>query len=88
MLRTHRSLEGLFCKPVMNMMMFILLSHFNGAPVEWNWQGKTEVIGEKIAAGCKNQYSMLKSEAISQTGRKCWNKASENVYILPSAVEF
>jgi hypothetical protein len=34
MLRTHRSLEGLFCNPVMNMMMFILLSHFNGAPVE------------------------------------------------------
>jgi hypothetical protein len=24
-----------------------LLFHFNGAPVEWNWQGKTEVLGEK-----------------------------------------
>jgi hypothetical protein len=23
------------------------LSHFNAAPVEWNWQGKTEVLGEK-----------------------------------------
>jgi hypothetical protein len=21
--------------------------HINGAPVEWNWQGKTEVLGEK-----------------------------------------
>jgi hypothetical protein len=45
-LRTHRSLEGLLCNPVMK-MMFFLLSHFNGAPVEWNWQGKTEVLGEK-----------------------------------------
>jgi hypothetical protein len=24
-----------------------LLSHFNGAPVEWKWRGKTEVLGEK-----------------------------------------
>jgi hypothetical protein len=24
-----------------------LLLHFNGALVEWNWQGKTEVLGEK-----------------------------------------
>jgi hypothetical protein len=24
-----------------------LLFHFNGALVEWNWQGKTEVLGEK-----------------------------------------
>ena len=27
--------------------VFFLLFHFNGAPVEWNWQGKTEVLGEK-----------------------------------------
>ena len=27
--------------------VFVLLFHFNGAPVEWNWQGKTEVLGEK-----------------------------------------
>ena len=26
---------------------FFLRFHFNGAPVEWNWQGKTEVLGEK-----------------------------------------
>jgi hypothetical protein len=25
---------------------FFLIFHFNGAPVEWNWQGKTEVLGE------------------------------------------
>jgi hypothetical protein len=27
--------------------VFFLLFHFNGEPVEWNWQGKTEVLGEK-----------------------------------------
>jgi hypothetical protein len=47
MLRTHRSLEGLLCNLMMKMMRFFLLFHFNGAPVEWNWQGKTEVLGEK-----------------------------------------
>jgi hypothetical protein len=46
-LRTHRSLEGLLCNPVMKMMRFFLPLHFNGVPVEWNWQGKTEVPGEK-----------------------------------------
>jgi hypothetical protein len=30
----------------MKMMRFFLLFHFNGAPMEWNWQGKTEVHGE------------------------------------------
>jgi hypothetical protein len=49
MLRTLRSLEGLLCNPMrkmMKMMRFFLLFHFNGAPVEWNWQGKPEVLGE------------------------------------------
>jgi hypothetical protein len=38
---------GLFCNPVMKIT--IIFCHFpsNGAPVEWNWQGKTEVLGEK-----------------------------------------
>ena len=26
---------------------FFLLFHFNGAPVKWNWQEKTKVLGEK-----------------------------------------
>jgi hypothetical protein len=50
MLRAHRSLESLLCNPmrkVMKMTRFFMLFHFNGAPVEWNWQGKTEVLGEK-----------------------------------------
>jgi hypothetical protein len=47
---THRSLEGFLCNPVMKMnrkmiSLFIFTSH--GVPVEWNWQGKTEVLGEK-----------------------------------------
>ena len=49
MLWTHRSLAGLLCNPMrkMKIMWLFLLFHFNGAPVEWNWQGKTEVLGEK-----------------------------------------
>ena len=49
-LRRHRSLEGLLCNPMRKMrkIMFFLLFHFNGAPVEWNWHGKTEVLGKKI----------------------------------------
>jgi hypothetical protein len=50
MLRTHCYLEGLLCNPrrkMMKMMRSFLLFHFNGAPVEWNRQGKTEVLGEK-----------------------------------------
>jgi hypothetical protein len=46
-LRTHRSLVGLLCNPMRKIMKLFLLFHFNGAPVEWNWQGKTEVLGEK-----------------------------------------
>jgi hypothetical protein len=46
-LRTHRNREGLLCNPVMKMIRFFLLFHFNGAPVEWNWQGKTDVLREK-----------------------------------------
>jgi hypothetical protein len=35
----------------MKLMMIIILYPFpsNGAPMEWNWQGKPEVIGEKPA---------------------------------------
>ena len=43
--------QGLLCNPVMKIKRKII-SFFifpsNGAPVEWNWQGKTEVLGEKI----------------------------------------
>jgi hypothetical protein len=33
----------------MQMKMMIIFCPFpsNGAPVEWNWQGKTEELGEK-----------------------------------------
>jgi hypothetical protein len=36
---------GLFCNPVMKMIIFSTFP-CNGAPVEWNWEGKTEVLGE------------------------------------------
>jgi hypothetical protein len=36
---------GFLCNPVMKMMMMMITIfcpfHSNGAPVEWNWQGKT-----------------------------------------------
>jgi hypothetical protein len=40
---------GLLCNPVMKMLMdsFFFLFLCNGAPVQWIWQGKTEVLGEK-----------------------------------------
>jgi hypothetical protein len=40
---------GLLCNPVMKMRMMIIFCPFpsNGAPMEWNWQGKTEELGEK-----------------------------------------
>jgi hypothetical protein len=47
MLRRHRSLEGLLCNPMRNMMRFFSACPCNGVPVELNWQGKTEVLGEK-----------------------------------------
>jgi hypothetical protein len=37
---------GLLCNPVMMMIRFLIFPS-NAAPVEWNWQGKTEVLGEK-----------------------------------------
>jgi hypothetical protein len=43
---------GLLCNPVMKMerKMIFFISPSNGTPVEWNWQGKTEVLGEKPVA--------------------------------------
>jgi hypothetical protein len=38
------------CNPMMKMMMMIIIFcpfRSSGAPVEWNWQGKTGVLGEK-----------------------------------------
>jgi hypothetical protein len=40
---------GFLCNPVMKMMMIIIIFYpFPGnlAQVEWNWQGKTEELGE------------------------------------------
>jgi hypothetical protein len=44
-LRTHRSLVA-YCA-MMKMMIIFCPFPSNGAPVEWNWQGKTEELGEK-----------------------------------------
>jgi hypothetical protein len=40
---------GLLCNPVMKIkrkMISFFIFPSNEAPVEWNWQGKTEVLGE------------------------------------------
>jgi hypothetical protein len=42
MLRTHRSLKAYCATPVMKMSSFWPSFTSNGAPVEWNWQGKTD----------------------------------------------
>jgi hypothetical protein len=36
---------GLLCNPVMKMFNFFFVFPCNGAPVDWNWQGKTEILG-------------------------------------------
>jgi hypothetical protein len=41
---------GLLCNPVMMMISFLFVFPCNGAPVEWNWQEKTKVLGEKPVA--------------------------------------
>jgi hypothetical protein len=50
MLRTHRSLKA-YCATLLMKMKRKMISVFifprNWAPMEWNWQGKTEVLGEK-----------------------------------------
>jgi hypothetical protein len=38
---------GLLCNPVMKMMIIFCPFRSNGAPVEWNWQGKTEELWKK-----------------------------------------
>jgi hypothetical protein len=50
---------GFLCNPVMKtttMMMMTMIIFYpfpsNGTPVEWNWQGKTEVLGEKPVHHC------------------------------------
>jgi hypothetical protein len=46
MLRTHRSLKA-YCATLWCRRLLLFVFPNNGAPVEWNWQGKTEVLGEK-----------------------------------------
>jgi hypothetical protein len=52
-LRTHRNLKAycatLVMKTKIKMISFLIFPS-NGAPVEWNWQGKTELLGEKPVA--------------------------------------
>jgi hypothetical protein len=38
--------SGLLCSSVLKMISFFVFTS-NGEPVEWNWQGKTEVLGGK-----------------------------------------
>jgi hypothetical protein len=45
MLRTHRSLKA-YCATLWWRSVFSFFPS-NGEPVEWNWQGKTEVLGGK-----------------------------------------
>jgi hypothetical protein len=46
MLRTHRSLKACCATLLWRWFFFFFIFPSNGAPMEWNWQGKTEVLGE------------------------------------------
>jgi hypothetical protein len=46
MLRRHRSLEA-YCATLWWRWFAFSIFPSNGSPVEWNWQGKTEVLGEE-----------------------------------------
>ena len=50
---------------------------FNGAPVEWNWQGKTEVIGEKLMISKGFRFSVGSTSTVlatrnTNTWRNCY----------------
>jgi hypothetical protein len=47
MLRTHRRLEDYCATLWWRWSVFFFVFPCNGAPVEWNWQGETEVLGER-----------------------------------------
>jgi hypothetical protein len=47
MLQTHRSLEAYCTTLWWRWLVFFFVFPCNGAPVEWNWQGKTEVLWGK-----------------------------------------
>jgi hypothetical protein len=46
MLQTHPNLEA-YCGTLWWRWLVFSFFTSNGAPAEWNWQGKTEVLGEK-----------------------------------------
>jgi hypothetical protein len=48
MLRTPRSLEA-YCATLWWRWLVFFVFPCNGAPVEWNWQGKTELLGENLS---------------------------------------
>jgi hypothetical protein len=50
MLRTHRSLKAYCTTLWWRWLIFFSVFPSNGAPVELNWLGKTEVLGEKYVA--------------------------------------
>jgi hypothetical protein len=52
--------RGLLYNPVMKMINWFFSFLCDGAPVEWNWQGKTEVLGENQSQGyfVRHKYHM------------------------------
>jgi hypothetical protein len=49
MLRMHWSFEAYCATLWWRWLVFVLEFPCNGAPMEWNWQGKIEVLGEEPA---------------------------------------
>jgi hypothetical protein len=59
---------GLLCNTVMKMLISFFVSPRNGAPVEWNWQGKTKVLGGRGTCPC----------ATSSTTNLTWTDPGSN----------
>jgi hypothetical protein len=66
MLRTHRSLEA-YCATLWWKWLVFFVFPYNGAQVEWNWQGKTDVTRGKT---CPN--------ATLSTTNPTWNDPGSN----------
>jgi hypothetical protein len=60
---------GLLCNPMLTICFFVV--PFNGALVEWNWQGKTEVLGGGGGEPCPS--------GTSSTTNPTWTNLGSNL---------
>jgi hypothetical protein len=70
-------LWGLLCNPVMKTICIFPVFPCNGAPVEWNWIGKTNVLGGKTVPVPKAhmEWRQDRTGAFAVTGRRLTARA-------------